>query len=266
MKAYNEEQLSDREALFKLFLVKKTEGEMLAARGYRLDHVMMMQSDGSLAFRQIDLSFLQDPRLGMSRGYSGPTQKYTSPAFEEFLSIRRETGLFGNRTEFSSIYFDEQSRPLVVLYLVNDPGKKVSKEHFEIVDMFLQLSVQGRTSNYEDYILITETGLNTTNASKVKNRTDGYSMEVFLDSELAFPVVKHAFAPIKAKKISRNETPAWAEEEQLEVNKLPMMLNSDAIGRWFSVKPLDVIQTEIMGTTTDTIGYARVVRQTPIKQ
>ena len=265
----NPELAAERERLRRLFLMKKTEGEMLSQRGYMLNQVAMMKADRS--FIVVDLSWLQNPLLGMAAGVEEPTLSNDSPGFRAFLEYRTRTGLFQSRQEFSSIYYDVNGKPLVVLYLANKPGKQVSKEEFEIVNLFIQLGAQQASqaqpqTRYRDFILLTETGLNPVNTNKLRNRTLGYNIEVFHDIELAFSRVKHGLAPITVEHIPKANIAQWAQREQIQPEKLPMELNLDAVAKWFGAQPFDVLQTELMGTTTDTIGYARIIRQTPTKQ
>ena len=112
-------------------------------------------------------------------------------------------------------------------------------------------------------ILITETGLNSESNNIVTNRTIGYKIEVFLDYELAFARPKHALSPISVKHIHSNQLKQWSQDEHIQPEKLPMVLTIDPISKWFGANPMDGFQYEIMGTTTDTAGYYRIVRQTP---
>jgi hypothetical protein len=269
---------ADREKLWRLFLMKKTEGAMLSQRGYMLHQVAVMKLSGSSSSFPIEtwLPSLQNPLLGMTPPVQGvvpaeeePTLSNDSAGFRAFLQHRAETGYYQSRQEFSSIYYDVNGKPLVVLYLANRPGKQVSKEEFEIVNTFIQLGAQQGAQpqmRFRDFILITETGLNPVNTNKLRNRTLGYNIEVFLDSELAFARVKHCYAPITVEHIPKANVARWGQQEQIQPEKLPMEMNLDAIAKWFGAVPFDVLQTELLGTTTDTIGYARIVRQTPVKQ
>lgn len=263
---------TDREKLWRLFLMKKTEVAMLSQRGYMLNQVAVIKIIGTRLSFPIEtwLPSLQNPRLGMSPPVEGavepPTLSNDSPGFQAFLQHREETGYYQTRQEFSSIYYDATGKPLVVLYLTNRPGKQVSTEEFEIVNKFIQLGAQQATQphmRFRDFILITETGLNSVNTNKLRRRTVGYNIEVFLDSELAFAKVKHAYAPITVEHIRKDNVAKWAQEEQIQPEKLPMQMNLDAIAKWYGASPFDVLQTELLGTTTDTIGYARIIRQTP---
>lgn len=262
---------ADREKLWRLFLMKKTEGAMLSQRGYMLNQVAVMKLSGAQRNFPIEtwLPSLQNPLLGMTPEMEEPTLPNDSPGFRAFLQHRSETGYYQSRQEFSSIYYDVNGKPLVVLYLPNRPGKKVSKEEFEIVNTFIQLGAQHGDHpqmRFRDFILVTETGLNAINTNKLRNRTIGYNIEVFLDSELAFPRVKHAYAPITVEHIPKSNIPQWSQQEQIQPEKLPMVMNLDAVAKWYGASPFDVLQTELLGTTTDTIGYARIVRQTPVSK
>jgi len=224
---------------------------MLARRGYRLDSVDMMRSDRS--FVRINLSGLQDPTLQL------PT----------LLAFREQQGLFRSRQEFSSIYYHAQDPRIkvMVLYLGNEPGKQVATKDFEIVLEFIQAQAQikDETQRIRHFILITETGLNSEKSSFVANRTLGYKVEVFLDVELAFNKTGHALAPIETVHIPARLVGQWAQEEQFQPEKAPMVLNIDANAKWYGAEPMDGFQHIIMGTTTDTAVYYRICRQASTK-
>lgn len=241
----------EKEKLRRLFRVKKTECEMLAQRGYRLDMVDMMRSDRS--FVKINLSGLQDPSLQLST----------------LLQFRDQQGIFRSRQEFSSIYYHSQDPriKILVLYLGNEPGKQVAAKDFEIVMEFIQAQAQvaDEDNRIRRFILITETGLNPEKSNFVANRTPGYKIEVFLDVELAFNKTKHALAPIETVHIPARLVPQWAQEEKFQPEKAPMVLNIDANAKWYGAEPMDGFQHIIMGTTTETAGYYRICRQTSSK-
>lgn len=241
----------EREKLRRLFRVKKTEGEMLARRGYRLDIVDVMKSDRS--FVRVNLSGLQDPALQL------PT----------LLEFREKYGLFRSRQEFSSIYYHAQDPKIkvLVLYLGNDPGKQVGTKDFNIFHEFIQAQarIQDETQRIRHFILITETGLNSEKSSFIANRILGYKVEVFLDVELAFNKTKHALAPIETVHIPARMVKWWAQEEQFQPEKAPMVLNVDANAKWYGAEPMDGFQHIIMGTTTDTAVYYRICRQATTK-
>ena len=265
----NPEIPSQREKLRRLFLTKKTEGAMLSQRGYSLSPVYMMKSNRS--FVAVDLTGLQNPILGMNvddpeAQLQGPAPSHDSSAFQAMLQFRQQTGLFQSRQEFSSIYYTPDMRNRVlVLYLGNEPGKQVAKKDFDIVNQFVEtgeFSMQRGAS----IILVTETELNPDNANKVRNRMPGYKIEVFSDVELAFPRIKHSYCPIKIQYIPNTDVARWSREEQVQAEKLPMMIHTDTVSKWYGAMPLDVFQMETLGTTTDTVGAARIVRMAPLKQ
>ena len=250
---------AQRERLRRLFQMKRVEGEMLAQRGYLLNEVYMMRFNRP--FEPVDLTRLQNPTLGMSENLDEPTPSHDSAYFLAMLQFRQETGLFQSRQEFSSIYLTpDRTQQIVVLYLGNEPGKQVAKKDFDIVNVFIE------TQRYRNIIIVTETGLNPENTNKVLNRTTGYKIEVFPDSELAFPRIKHGYCPINIRYIPGTDVQRWSQEEQIQAEKLPMMINIDTVGKWYGANPFDVFQCEILGTTTDTTESSRIVRQAPAKQ
>lgn len=257
-----------REQLRRLFIMKRTELEMMVQRGYDISAVTQLQRGYDLttiaqlqSMREVpysvDLRPFLDPTLGIVPG------KPTSPEgafFEPMLAYRQQTGIFQSRQDFSAIYYTPgREKHVLVLYLGNEPGKQVSMKDFQIVNDFIG------TGKFHHIILVTETGLNPDNLSKVRTRMPGYRFEIFLDQELSFNRTKHAYAPIKIEHIPAKEVSAWTQREEIQAEKLPMILNVDPIAKWFGAGPLDVFQTELLGTTTDTEGYARITRMAPSK-
>lgn len=243
----------EREQLRRLFLMKRTEVEMVQQRGFNIEQVYMFSTSGN--YPVMDLSFILDPTLGMLPGEAPEESAY----FLEMLQRRQQTGLFQTRQEFSSIYYtSDLQRRLAVFYLNNEPGKHVSKQYFSIVDTFI-------TQHFKEMILVTTTGLNHKLSTRVCTRMPGYKVEVFLDAELAFNHTKHAYAPINVNHVKSKDVAEWGRQEGVQPEKLPMMLDTDIIAKWFGATPMDVFQMELMGATTDTIGYNRIVRMTPAK-
>lgn len=251
----NPEIPNEREQLRRLFLMKRTEVEMVQQRGFNVENVYMLSTSGN--YPAVDLSFISDPTLGMLPDET--SMDADSAYFMEMLQRRQQMQLFQTRQEFSSIYYtSDGQRRLAVLYLNNEPGKNVSKQYFAIVDTFI-------TQMYKEMILITTTGLNPDLSTRVRARMPGYKVEVFLDSELAFNRIKHAYAPINITHIPSKNVAEWGRQESIQPEKLPMMLDTDMVAKWFGATPMDVFQMELLGTSTDTVAYNRIVRMTPAK-
>lgn len=226
----------------KLLRVNSVVLEMMKDRGYNLANVAQMTVEGNVRqFKNVDLTWM----LGSSN--------------ERKIAFAEENGLFRSRQEFSAIYTNEEGTKLaIVLYLLNQPGKQVSKNEFGIVNEFI---ATGQMKNY-DFILISKTGLNADSSSNVRSRISGYNIMEFKDREFAINPTKSALAPIGINHITGEEQiKAWKEEEELEPSKLPMIQDVDPISKWFGAKPGDIIQTEILGTQASTQFYARLVRK-----
>ena len=72
----------------------------------------------------------------------------------------------------------------------------------------------------------------------------GVKIEVFVDRELAFNVTKHALAPISIKHIPARDVSSWAQQEGFQAEKLPMLITSDPLAKFYSALPLDCFQLE----------------------
>jgi len=241
----------EREQLRRLFLMKRTEVEMITQRGFNIQNAYMISRADS-NYPVTDLSLFLDPTLGMD---TFGEESEGMPFFLAMLQHRQQTGLFQSRSEFSSVYYSsDQQRRIVVLYLDNEPDKNVSKKYFEIVDFFV-------TQQFHEIILVTTTGLNADLSNRVR-RMPNYKVEVFLDTELAFNRTKHSYAPISIRHIPNAQKAEWSKQEGLRPEKLPMMLDADMVAKWYGASPLDVFQVELLGSTTDTVGYSRIVRMT----
>lgn len=237
----------DREKIRRLFRVKKTEGEMLATRGYTLNEVYLLKNVESyqnepVTYVPYNLSELQSPNLPL----------------ETILQLQQKYGFF-SRQSFSSLYYNPNNRQdlVLVLYLNNDPDKVVNKEQFKIVENSIQ------TGKFRHIILITEIGLSPDLDNAIRNNYIGYKIEVFLDIELAFNITKHALVPIKIYHVPAQYVAQWAQSEGLQPDKLPMIQTNDKVAKFYGANSMDGFQFEIMGTTTDTAAYYRIARMTP---
>ncbi len=230
----------EREKLRRLFRVYKNVLSMVTLRGFPLNPVYLMKSDRN--FIQYDLT---------------PLVPFTF-TFEMFLQLRAQTGLFENRSEWTTLFFQPATQEkLLVLFLNSDPGKKVNTENFTIVKAFIQ------TQQFHHIILISELGLGTDSEGYIDHRTAGYRIEKFTDSEFALDPTKHALAPISIKHIPASNASNWAHEEHLQPNQLPMELTTDPIAKRYGASSGDIMQMVIVGTTTNQQGYARLVRRAP---
>lgn len=240
-KILNQDNPKDREVLRRLFMVKKTEGEMMKLRGFDLNNIYMVNTENNF-MGPLSLAALQEP----------------DHPFAKVLQWRKETGLFATRRDFSSLYRNtDNTRQVLVLYLDNKPGKQVAKQEFNPVRLFI------KTGQIHHIIVITETGLSSANMSAIKDQMPNYNIEVFTDQELAFNHLKHVLSPISITHIPGDQVSAWSAKEGLSREQLPMILNMDSLTKFYGARPLDVMQYVILGTGTDTAGYYRVVRQTP---
>jgi DNA-directed RNA polymerase subunit H (RpoH/RPB5) len=241
-----------REILRRLFRVKATETEMMAQRGYRLDSVIMLQQDRNFNPLPLDLSGLSNPSL----------------RFETLLQSRRDSSLpktlrdggrFRSRIEFSSLYvgLNNPQDEVLILYLGSAPGKQVAKDDFDIVYKFIQ------TQKFRHMILISERGLNPENTNTITNRTIGYKIEVFKDQDLAFNITKHALAPISTVHIPVRQRDQFAQQEGIQPDKLPMIMNDDANCKYFGGLAGDCFMSRVMGATVDTSISYKITRQAP---
>ena len=241
-----------REILRRLFRVKATETEMMARRGYRLDSVMMLQQDHNFNGTPFDLT-----------SFSNPNHR-----LESLLDFRRKSGLpktlkdggrFKSRIEFSSYYVSSTNPQdiVLVLYLGSSPGKQVAKDDFIIVNNFI------RTQKFRHMILISERGLNPDNTNQVNNRTLGYKIEVFKDQDLAFNITKHALAPISTLHVPVRQRDQFAQQEGLQPDKLPMIMNDDSNCKYYGGVSGDCFMSMVMGATVDSSLSYKIVRQAP---
>lgn len=240
-----------REQLRRLFRVKRIEGEMMLERGFLLNPVYLLEDPDTLSFLPHDLTFLQDTTLTL----------------DQLLAERERRGILKGRQNFSSVYISaDQTRMVVVFYLLNEKGREVKKSGFQIVDQYVSLQEEPGKAKPKHIILVTETGLRAENDKRVRERFPGYFIEVFLDSEFQRNILKDHLAPIKVKHIPGPQVARWGEEEQIQPEKLPMLLNTDPLAKRFGARPFDGFQEVVLGTTTDTAGFYRICRQSSVRQ
>lgn len=230
------------ESLRRLLVVKRTELEMVRDRGVDVSTGELMV-DGS--FTPVDLSFMLDPSA--------------TPESRAVQSFRDETGYLAGRESFTALYPKHDASGnvtgrLLVVYLTSSPGKKVSRDHFQLVNAFV-------LEGYKQFVLVSENGLNADAKSQITSRMPSCKFETFLDVELAFNPTKHSLAPIRITHVPSSGVSEWAEKERVTPTELPLILETDIIARWYGARPYDVFQSELLGTTTDTMGYNRMVRK-----
>ena len=251
-RVYNPQDPADRRRLTKLFQVKATEIEMMTDQGYNIRSGFIMRPDRNWS-DSVDLTFLQDPRTTL----------------DQKLAWRGQYGVFLSRHTFSGLYQHSQTlQYALVLYLNNEPKKKVKTGDFEIARHFIG------TNEIKTFIFISRNGLHSTTANYCQNQVAGRDIRLFMDADLAFNRTKHALAPIKAARVPHRSAAEiesdgvdpiadFIRTEGLEPRKLPLMMNSDFLAKWHGAKPGDVMVMEIMGTETDTAGFYRNVHQAP---
>ena len=212
---------------------------MIALRGFPLDHVWLMKAD--MTFAESNLS------------------EFKAYNFERFLQVRAQSGLFQERSEFSTMYFrPDTNQMLLVLYLNSEPGKKVNNDNFNVVKLFIQ------TQRYHQIIVISELGLGADSKGYIQDRIAGYKVEEFTDfPHFYMDPLKHKWSPISIKHIPGGERNEWAQTEGLQPEQLPMILTIDALAKRYGAEPYDVFQTVNMGSSVDQEGYARIVRKAP---
>lgn len=240
-KEFDINNAKDRETLRRLYKVKRTEGEMMKQRGYRLDNLSVIDFNTNQFVGPISVEGLQNPNNPL----------------DLILTWAAENGIFQSRKSFSSVYENAEGHQVLVLYLENSPGKQVDKKGMNIVRTFVSSGVVNHI------IIITETGLNPNNSSEIKDRITSVKIEVFLDKELAFNHLKHVLAPISIRHIKSEDAAKWAAAEGVTRDQLPLIFNTDTISKYYAAKPLDIMEYELLGTNTETMGYYRVVRPAP---
>ena len=241
-----------KEQLRRLFRVTRTLLTMMKDRGYSLDNVSFFpprEAGGALFQSHINASWIIRPEI----------------TFENFLQYREQTRLFQNRQEFSAVFYiftgDMQyvTEMTKVFFLTNEPGKAVSKDNALV--LFHDIDSYEKGAFSPKYIVISEEKL-TPGVKKTIQTTNlnGRSIEEFRDVEFAFNRTKHALAPIELQYAKGKDAEKVAAEEEIDHRKVPFILNTDPISKWYGAKAGDLFVTEIMGTTTDTEGYYRLVR------
>ena len=224
----------DREKLRRLFRVKQTELELLRIRDFNIKKCDIL-SIQNRDFTLIPLNI----------------EKFLDFTFDDFLSFREEHKLFKSRLEFSAKYVHSiTNENIMILYLYSEGNKKVNKSDTEIVYIFVK-------KGYKHLLLITENGLGN---PSINTSILSSNIEIFLDEDLAFNRTKHAYAPIHVDHITASNVNEWSEKEQLNANKLPIILTDDIISKYYGGKPMDIFQYELMSPSSDRMIYYRNVR------
>jgi DNA-directed RNA polymerase subunit H (RpoH/RPB5) len=232
-------------ALKRLFKVKQTELAMISCRGYNINRTFQLSSivDKKYNFAEVDLSHLANPSF----------------SYQDFLGARVDNNLFKSRQDFTAIYYKGVS-PICVVYVGNEPNSQTTSKYMTIVKVLL-LTFSGTDSDINDWIIVSQNGLNAESLNFIKTNVAGKHIEVFLDVQLAYKYIAHSYCPISVSIIRAEDVEKWAVEENIQPEKLPMILSTDPIVKWYGAKPHDVVISEILGTIYDSSIMYRIVRQ-----
>ncbi len=250
----NPENKKDREKLRRLFLVKKTELQMILDRGFSIVYSHALHFDRSqISFTSLNYEFMLNPNL----------------TFEEFLEWRNKNtnGVFKTRENFSSIYYKNVQNaqgqtfilPLLVMYLDSPAHDKTTGAYM------MKLNKMMETTKYHNIILITEQGLSTKEINRLKTSTAGITFTYFQDSDLAFNRTKFALAPIRVIYYEPNQVPRFEEEEQLSFKQLPFITSNDLLSKWYGATSGGVFTELIMGVETSSEVFYRTVVISTVK-
>lgn len=256
----------DREKLRRLFLIQRTVGEFMLARGCDLTQVRVgieiapKVVDFSPNIRIVDLTPFQ------SLDFS----------FEDFLAFREQLGIFRTRNSFTSLYENAEGQRFFIMFFDAEPGKAVSKQELTKFENLVSVGVQANGQSWlcgVKIFLVTENGMGADPNSFLEKCISGYDITLFLDKELAFNVTKHSLAPIHTLHVPRNSrgpnqpdtVKLWATTEGIPAEKLPLVEDGDPVARWWGAKVGDILVNEIMAPERDTSIQYQHVRKTPRK-
>lgn len=229
------------EQLRRLFRVKKNELVMMKTRGYRLDVVYIKCQD---KFIPVNMS------------------NFDSLTFEQFIKYRQDNNCFRTRFEFTSIYFKDNTEPVIVVYLESDPGKKVNAYHFQYIRDIISNGIFPNLHTHH-IIIISENGLNTAIIASIEHEILGYKIETFTDMNFALNPTNHCLVPLSIKHIPSENINEWGKKEMLTPQQLPMYLTIDPIARWYGASPLDIFEVIRLGSSVEKEWFANICRKPP---
>ena len=195
----------------RLFDVKKTQIQMVEDRGYIVPEEEK---------RLLDLS-LQD--------------------FIFYISLMNTNKEFTARGSLTKIYSNPENKFILVYYGNLEKGKQISidevRRYESVIDHFK--SMYG--DNFVESILIVDhpmsssanSHINTSINLKIKN-------QIFQDSELSYNPTHHILVPLHIK-LTEEEKQQKMKELMVDANKIPLMLSTDPIARYYGWTTGDMI-------------------------
>jgi len=213
----------------RLYKIKKTEVEMMILRDYMISNVNVIKLDTQINYIPVDMTWITEPEN----------------TYEYFKNFIKKYKIFRDRYEFTSVYTHN-----------NIPNKNVIVVYTKDVDdnFFTKF-----TKTYKHIIVISNNLLPT----KLMNKYQPTKIESFTDNELAFNRLKHAYSPISIEYIRNDMVEKWAQNEELPVKSLPLILDEDIIPKMYGAKTSGVFKMEQIGLNTETYIMYRLVRKTP---
>lgn len=195
----------------RLFDVKKTQIQMVEDRGYIVPDEEIKLLDGSLQY------------------------------FISYLALMNSKGEFTARGSLTKIYKNQDGESMLVYYGNLEKGKQISidevRKYENMIDHFRGLPEE----NLVEAILIVDhpmsssanSHINTSINLKIKN-------QIFQDSELCYNPTYHVLVPTHIK-LTEQEKQEKIKELMVDTNKIPLMLPTDPIARYYGWTTGDMI-------------------------
>lgn len=194
----------DNRAIAMLFEVKKNQLKMVERRGYNIDRERSLLQITSQDFKNAYIPFAE----------------------------QNKTTLRGVLTQ---VYEKDDGEKLVV-YFSDVPAKSSQLGIEPVSDAIAEMDAR-KTRNG---IIITAKSLSPS-SKKHLERLINYNIQVFLESEMGYDPTEHYLTP-EHRALSVEEQRKFLVDNNLSIDKIPIILDTDMIARYYGFKPGQVIE------------------------
>jgi len=230
----------DNSLILQLLKVKKTLTQLLSDRGYNTKNDEWLLGDSTKIQDFID-------------HYDGITQS-SIKTFKEALSATYDKDDDLTDKNRLRVFFPETP-------ISGGTKSAIGKNSIERI---LKHMTDDKISKV---IIVTETHLSPQAAGQLNNYP-AWSLEHFMYKEMTYNLTKHFLTP-KHRLMSLPEITKFLDDNEQDINNLPVMSYQDPISRYYGSKPGDIFEIErfdISGSSmvSDSVAH-RVVREIPIE-
>lgn len=211
----------------RLFDVKKTQIQMVRDRGYIIPEDELKLLSGSLR------------------------------NFVTHITLMNGQGNFTARGSLTRIYHNDNNGLMLVYYGNLTGGKQISIEEirkYEAIINDLRIKEEQGDKTLNESILIVDHPISSTANNHINNDINlKVKNQIFQDSDICYNPTHHILVPIHIK-LTEEQKSEKLRELMVDVNKLPIMLNTDPIARYYGWTTGDLIKIVRIDTSVSILA------------